>query len=137
MLVFRAPNLSSTPTIAHGFCGRRGGVSRGIYASLNCGLGSGDDALNVTENRRRAREALGATALNTLYQIHSPTAVTVDAPWEAAPQGDAMVTRTRGIALGVLSADCAPILFADAQARVIGAAHAGWKGALSGLIEAT
>jgi YfiH family protein len=137
MLVFRAPNLSSTPTIAHGFCGRRGGVSRGIYASLNCGLGSGDDALNVTENRRRAREALGATALNTLYQIHSPTAVTVDAPWEAAPQGDAMVTRTRGIALGVLSADCAPILFADAQARVIGAAHAGWKGALSGVIEAT
>ena len=137
MLVFRAPNLSSFATISHGFFGRTGGVSRGIYASLNCGLGSGDDAGDVAKNRRRAREALGATALNTLYQIHSPTAVSVDAAWEAAPQGDAMVTRTRGIALGILSADCAPILFADAQARVIGAAHAGWKGALSGVIEAT
>lgn len=137
MLVLHAPNLSSIPTIAHGFFGRTGGVSRGIYASLNCGLGSSDDVLNVTENRRRAREALGSTALNTLYQIHSPTVVTVDAVWETAPQADAMVTKTRGIALGVLSADCAPILLADAQAKVIGAAHAGWKGALSGVVEAS
>jgi YfiH family protein len=137
MLVLHAPNLSSTPAIAHGFFGRTGGVSRGIYASLNCGPGSGDDAGDVAQNRRRAREALGAGALNTLHQIHSPTALNVGAAWEAAPQADAMVTRTRGIALGILSADCAPILFADAQAKVIGAAHAGWKGALSGVVEAS
>lgn len=136
MLILRADALN-VPAIAHGFFGRTGGVSRGIYASLNCGPGSSDDPSNVAENRRRAREALGASALNTLYQIHSPNAVTVDAAWSIGPQADAMVTKTRGIALGILSADCAPVLFADAEAQVIGAAHAGWKGALSGVIEAT
>lgn len=137
MLILRASNLAEMSPIAHGFFGRTGGVSRGLYASLNCGLGSGDDAASVAENRRRARVALGASALNTLYQVHSPTAVSVAAPWKAGPQADAMVTKTRGIALGILSADCAPVLFADVEAQVIGAAHAGWKGALSGVIEAT
>jgi polyphenol oxidase len=133
MLILKASNLPA----AHGFFGRTGGVSRGLYASLNCGLGSDDDAADVAENRRRACAALGASTLNTLYQIHSPTVVAVDSPWESRPQADAMVTKTRGIALGILSADCAPVLFADAKAEVIGAAHAGWKGALSGVIEAT
>jgi len=110
-------------------------VSTGIYGSLNCGPGSADDPAHVTENRRRARDALGAEALNTLYQIHSPTAVTVDSPWQTPPLADAMVTRTTGIALGILSADCAPVLLADAQAGVIGAAHAGWKGALAGVTD--
>jgi len=137
MLILRAANLSDSPAISHGFFGRTGGASLGIYASLNCGPGSNDDPANVAENRRRARMALGASALNTSYQIHSPNVVNVDAPWSIAPQADAMVTKTRGIALGILSADCAPVLFADVEAQVIGAAHAGWKGALSGVIEAT
>ena len=137
MLILHASNLSTAPTIAHGFFGRTGGISRGIYASLNCGLGSDDAAANVGENRRRASAALGASALNTLYQVHSATAVSVDAVWSTGPQADAMVTKTRGIALGILSADCAPVLFADVEAQVIGAAHAGWKGALSGVMEAT
>jgi len=137
MLTLRAANLRDLPVISHGFFGRHGGVSRGIYSSFNCGHGTNDDPANVTENRRRARVALGASALNTLYQIHSPTVVSVDAPWSIGPQADAMVTKTRGIALGILSADCAPVLFADVEAQVVGAAHAGWKGALSGVIEAT
>ena len=137
MLILRAANLSDSPAISHGFFGRTGGASLGIYASLNCGPGSNDDPANVAENRRRARVALGASALNTLYQIHSPNVVNVDAPWSIAPQADAMVTKTRGIALGILSADCAPVLFADVESEVIGAAHAGWKGALTGVIEAT
>ena len=110
-------------------------MSTGIYESLNCGPGSADDPAHVTENRRRARDALGAEALNTLYQIHSATAVAVDSPWQTPPLADAMVTRTKGIALGILSADCAPVLFADAEAGVIGAAHAGWKGALDGVTD--
>jgi len=132
MLKLRAKNLSTT----HGFFGRTGGVSTGIFASLNCGPGSGDDPAAVTENRKRARDALGAAHLVTLYQTHSAQAVTVTAPWETGPQADAMATAVPGIALAILTADCAPVLLADAQAKVIGAAHAGWKGALGGVVEA-
>jgi YfiH family protein len=135
MLILRAENLSSLPGIAHGFFGRVGGASRGLYESLNCGLGSADDAGHVRENRRRIRQSLGARALNTLYQIHSATTVVVEAAWDQSPQADAMVTNVKGIALGILSADCAPVLLADGEANVIGAAHAGWKGALAGIIE--
>jgi hypothetical protein len=139
MLILSSDNLSAAH-IAHGFFGRSGGVSTGIFASLNCGPGSGDDRASVIENRKRALEALGNNAnaqLLTLYQIHSATVVTVTQPWETGkgPQADAMVTDTPGLALGILTADCAPVLLADAQAGVIGAAHAGWKGALSGVID--
>ncbi len=133
--------------VTHGFFGRTGGVSDGIYASLNCGPGSGDARANVIENRRRVAEALGADALVTVGQIHSADVVTVTKPWEigsgpaedarTVPLGDAMVTAVPGIALGILTADCAPVLFADAAAGVIGAAHAGWKGAITGVLEAT
>jgi hypothetical protein len=124
----------------HGFFGRRGGVSEGVYASLNCGYGSSDDAAHVRENRARAAGRLGAREdrLITVYQIHSADAVIVEAPWRHgdAPQADAMATKVKGIALGVLAADCAPVLFADERAGVIGSAHAGWKGALGGVVEA-
>jgi polyphenol oxidase len=137
----RAANLSGVGGVAHGFFGREGGVSEGLYSSLNCGYGSSDDAERVRENRALVASRLGVREerLITVYQVHSPTVVTVDAPWvrNEAPQADAMVTKFRGIALGVLAADCAPVLFADAQARVIGSAHAGWKGAIGGVIEAT
>lgn len=137
MLTLRADILADA-SIAHGFFGRTGGVSTGIFASLNCGPGSGDERGKVIENRRRALEQLqpGATLL-TLYQIHSPKPVVVTEPWEIgrAPQADAMVTSRPGLALGILTADCAPVLLADAEAKVIGAAHAGWKGALAGVIE--
>jgi YfiH family protein len=139
MLVLTARNLSDTNAIEHGFFGRQGGVSQGLYASLNCGPGSNDDRANVIENRRRVLEHLagGNTAkLVTLYQIHSPHAVIVTAPWEIGeqPQGDAMATNVPGIALGILTADCAPVLLADNEAKIIGAAHAGWKGAAGGVI---
>ena len=147
MLVLTAPNLTTLPGIVHGFFGRGGGVSTGIYDSLNCGPGSDDPRPNVLENRRRVAERLGAETLVTLGQIHSPTVLTVTQPWRIGdepeddprhiPLGDAMVTAVPGIALGILTADCAPVLFADAQAKVIGAAHAGWKGALGGVLEAT
>jgi hypothetical protein len=136
MLILNAKNLSTSPAIAHGFFGRTGGVSTRIFASLNCGPGSGDGLAAVSENRKRVREALGAAHLVTLYQAHSAQAVTVSAPWETGPQADAMATRAAGIALGILTADCAPVLLADAEAKVIGAAHAGWKGALGGVVEA-
>jgi purine-nucleoside/S-methyl-5'-thioadenosine phosphorylase / adenosine deaminase len=139
MNILRAANLQS-PDIANGFFGRKGGVSQGIFASLNCGPGSDDARVDVIENRRRVADALGTGArLLTLYQIHSPNAVTVNAPWNIGegPQADAMVTNVPNIALGILTADCAPILFADAEARVIGAAHAGWKGALGGVTDST
>jgi hypothetical protein len=126
--------------IAHGFFGRRGGVSTGIYTSLNCGLGSSDVRANVLTNRQRAAQALDAGAkLVTLHQIHSCKVETVTEAWsiEANPQADGMVTKTAGIALGVLAADCVPVLLADAKARIIGAAHAGWKGAFGGVLEAT
>ena len=139
MLILHAKNLS-LPRLAHGFFGRQGGVSEGIYATLNCGPGSGDDRAKVIENRHRAMQALGADArLVTLYQIHSAKAVIVTEPWEIAesPQADGLATALPGIALGLLTADCAPVLLADAEAGVIGAAHAGWKGALDGVVEST
>jgi YfiH family protein len=125
--------------IAHGFFGRRGGVSKGIYAALNCGLGSGDLAEAVRENRGRVRTRLGARALLTAHQIHSADAATAAQAWadNDRPRADAIVTATPGLAVGVLSADCAPLLFADAAAGVVGAAHAGWRGALGGIVEAT
>ena len=134
--------LDDTPAIRHGFMTRAGGVSTGIYGSLNCGLGSNDDPANVAENRRRcaARFDLGAERLVTLYQVHSPDVVTVERPWlrgEGQPRADAMVTATPGIALGILTADCVPVLLADVAAKVIGAAHAGWKGAKGGVVDAT
>jgi YfiH family protein len=135
----RASNLQSLRGIAHGYFGRVGGVSKGIYESLNCGPGSSDAHDNVVENRRRAREALApGSALVTLHQIHSATAVRVSAPWPigGALHADAMTTNVPGIALGILAADCAPVLFADEKAAVIGAAHAGWKGARAGVVEA-
>lgn len=131
-----APNLKGAG-IAHGFFGRDGGVSEGIYASLNCGPGSRDDPAAVAENRHRAALALAPDAeLISLSQVHSAVVHTVPM-WEARPEGDALVTATPGLALGILTADCAPVLFADARARVIGAAHAGWKGAHGGVLEAT
>ena len=124
-------------TLAHGFFTREGGVSEGLYAGLNCGIGSADIAGHVQENRRRVQETLGATALMSLSQVHGAEVVTVMQPWDlnARPSADAMVTNQRGIALGILTADCVPVLFADMSAGVIGAAHAGWKGALSGVTD--
>ncbi len=136
-----ATALAAVAGVRHGFFTREGGVSRGIYASLNCGLGSGDQRADVEENRRRVAAHLGTQAqrLITCHQVHSPDVVTVDAPWDGdhRPKADGMVTRVPGIALGALAADCAPILFADADGQVVGAAHAGWKGALGGVGEAT
>lgn len=123
------------PGVRHAFFTRQGGVSDGIYAGLNVGVGSRDDPGAVTENRRRAAEHLGGT-LVTAYQIHSPDAVTADGPWpDGPPQADAVVTVTPAVICGALSADCAPILLADPEARVVAAAHAGWKGALTGVAE--
>jgi purine-nucleoside/S-methyl-5'-thioadenosine phosphorylase / adenosine deaminase len=123
------------PGIAHGFFGLEGGVSDGLYASLNCGPGSKDAPDAVAENRRRVAEALGATSLVSLSQIHSATVHILPGDTERL-EGDAMVTATPGLALGILTADCAPVLLADPAARVIGAAHAGWKGAHGGVLEA-
>ncbi len=129
------------PGIRHGWFTREGGVSTGVYASLNTGLGSSDDRANVLENRRRVAEAMGAPAdrLVTCYQVHSPDVAIAEAPWPHAenPKADALVTKRPGIVLAVSSADCGPVLFADAGAGVIGAAHAGWQGAFSGVLEAT
>jgi YfiH family protein len=133
--------LSAIPGIRHGFFTREGGVSGGVYAGLNGGLGSRDDPADVRENRRRMAERLGVTPENFLsvHQTHSPDAIVATGPWPVPvrPKADAMVTTNEGVALGVTTADCAPILFADARARVIGAAHAGWKGALTGILEST
>ena len=133
--------LATARGIAHGFFTREGGVSDGIYGSLNCGFGSKDEIAAVAENRVRVVASLAGRpdALVTCHQIHSAAAITVEAPWQtsAAPKADAMVTRTPRIALGILTADCAPVLFADSDAGVIGAAHAGWRGALDGVLEAT
>ncbi|MBV1699980.1 MAG: peptidoglycan editing factor PgeF [Hyphomicrobiales bacterium] len=126
--------------IRHGFFTRQGGVSAGIYASLNAGLGSHDAAANVTENRARMAAALGVKPdrLLTAFQIHSPNVAVAEAAWspDARPRADAIVTRTPGLAIGVSTADCGAILLADPTARVIGAAHAGWRGALGGVAEA-
>ena len=138
--VLKSSLLSTHASIAHGFWGRRGGVSSGVFASLNCGYGSDDDPALVRRNRQAVAESLGTDAdrLITAYQVHSADVIHVEAAWlrENAPHGDAMVARARGIALGVLAADCAPVLFADPQAGVVGAAHAGWQGAFKGVIDA-
>lgn len=139
--MIRSPLLTDLPGIAHGFFTREGGVSDGLYASLNIGLGSRDERARVLENRDRVARALGLSgeALAMPYQIHSPDVVVVDEPWApgAGPQADAVVTARSGVAVGVATADCGPILFADAEARVVGAAHAGWQGAFKGVIAAT
>lgn len=135
--MIRAPTLDG---VAHGFLGRTGGVSTGIHAGLNAGIGSDDDAAAVAENRRLASDAvLPGAALVTLYQIHSADCVTVRAPLDARlrPRADALVTDRPGLALGILTADCAPVLLADQAAGVVGAAHAGWKGAIGGVTDAT
>ncbi len=133
--------LDHDPGIRHAFFTRRGGVSGGLFESLNCGFGSGDAAETVARNRAIATERLGFSPdrLVTCYQIHSTTVVTVQKPWPhgAAPRADGLVTGGSGIVLGILTADCAPVLFEDAVARIIGAAHGGWRGALGGIIEAT
>ena len=129
------------PGVAHAFFTRRGGVSKGVYASLNGGVGSRDAPEAVAENRARMAAALGLAPdrLAVPYQVHSPDAVALSEHWagDARPRCDGVVTATPGLALGVTGADCGMILFADPNARVVGAAHAGWKGALTGVIEAT
>jgi polyphenol oxidase len=133
-------NESRASGIAHGFFTRDGGVSDGIYRGLNVGLGSHDEPARVQENRRRVAAwfGLGPDRLATAHQIHSPDVVVVTADYDGSrPQADAQVTSTPGVILGVLTADCGPILFADPENRVIGAAHAGWKGALGGVLENT
>jgi len=136
-----AASLFGCAGIRHGFFTRHGGVSTGRYASLNCGLGSNDDPIHVNENRSRAARhfELEPKQLVTVYQIHSPNVVQVDEPWTTAqsPRADAMVSDRPGVMLGILAADCAPVLLADPEARVVGAAHAGWRGALGGVVEAT
>jgi polyphenol oxidase len=131
--------LAEAAGVRHGFFTRRGGVSQGLYASLNVGRGSNDDPDAVAENRRRAAAVFdaGPETLNVCYQIHSATALGADRPWgDERPEGDAVVTATPGLVCGALAADCAPVLLADAEAQVVAAAHAGWKGALSGVVEA-
>ena len=135
--VIRAAGLGAVP---HGFLGRRGGVSTGGLAGLNVGFGSKDERAAIDENRRRAVEAVApGAALATVHQVHSADAVYVAAPWPQAerPHADAMVTDCPGILLGILTADCAPVLLADAAAGVVGAAHAGWRGAIAGVTDAT
>jgi hypothetical protein len=136
-----SPALSALPGVRHAFFTREGGVSEGpVYASLNGGVGSGDDRGRVAENRRRMAAHLGVPSENlvSVWQVHSPDCLHVAGPWPGErPKADAMATATEGVALGVATADCGPILFADPEARVIGAAHAGWKGAIGGVIEAT
>lgn len=132
------PHLKASLPAPHGFFGRAGGVSEDLFASLNTGLGSSDDPARVAENRARCRTAIGAAHLLTLYQIHSAAAVIVTEPWEGpGPRADGMATRLKGVALGVLAADCMPFLFVDADAEVVGAAHAGWRGALAGVLGET
>jgi purine-nucleoside/S-methyl-5'-thioadenosine phosphorylase / adenosine deaminase len=139
-MMIKAENLALNG-IHHAFFTRQGGVSRGLYSSLNGGLGSRDSAAHIAENRGRMAAALGVEprCLLTAYQNHSPDVLVADAPWSAQmrPRADAIVTRTRGLAVGVTTADCGPILLADPQAGVVGAAHAGWRGALAGIVEAT
>ncbi|MGB3865233.1 MAG: peptidoglycan editing factor PgeF [Xanthobacteraceae bacterium] len=140
-MMLASPLLAAVPNLRHAFFTREGGVSDGIYDSLNGGIGSRDQPAHVSENRARMAAAVGVMPARflTAYQVHSPDVAVVDAPWqdEARPRADAIVTRTPGLAIGVTTADCGPVLFADPRARVIGAAHAGWKGALTGVLEAT
>lgn len=140
-MLLQAKTLSAQPGIRHGFFTREGGVSDGLYASLNGGTGSNDARERVIENRKRMAAALGCTPENflTAYQIHSPEVVVADGPWprDQRPKADAIVTKTKNLAIGISTADCGPVLFADANARVVGAAHAGWRGAVGGVLEAT
>jgi polyphenol oxidase len=139
-MMLGSPLLSAIPGLRHAFFTRAGGVSAGIYGSLNGGLGSNDDPGHVAENRRRMAERMGVSPAQFLgvHQIHSPDAVEATGPWQSErPCADAIVTRSEGLAIGVTAADCGPILFVDPNARVIGAAHAGWKGALTGIVEST
>ncbi|MEM9734166.1 MAG: peptidoglycan editing factor PgeF [Pseudomonadota bacterium] len=132
--------LCALKGISHGFFTRAGGVSEGIYAGLNAGLGSGDNRAHVLENRRRMAAFLKVDEdrIASPYQIHSALAVTTDKPWsDNRPKVDGVATATPGLALGIVTADCGPVLFADAQNQIIGACHAGWKGALSGVLEST
>jgi polyphenol oxidase len=133
--------LSDLPGIRHGFMTRAGGVSEGIYDSLNCGLGSDDEQARVLENRRRVLEMAGipAKTLLTAYQVHSPDVLVVEEEWREGPgpKVDALVTTRKNIAIAASSADCVPILFADPDARVVAAAHAGWRGAVGGVLQAT
>jgi polyphenol oxidase len=132
--------LADIPGVRHGFFSRKGGVSDGVWDSLNVGLRSGDRPERIAANRARAAEALGTAPerLVTARQVHGATALVVTTPWDnaAAPEADALVTDRPGLLLGVLAADCGPILLADPAAGVVGAAHAGWKGALGGVLEA-
>jgi len=139
--MLQARTLAALPGIRHGFFTRAGGVSDGLYATLNGGVGSDDAPDRVAENRARMAAALGVTPdrFLSLYQIHSPKVVVAEAPWDVAsrPRADALVTQVPQLAIGIGTADCGPVLLADPQARVIGAAHAGWRGALTGVVEAT
>ncbi len=139
--MLQAASLSDLAGVRHAFFSRDGGVSGGVYATLNGGAGSHDAPANVAENRARMAAVLGVRpeCLLTAYQVHSPDVVTIEQPWSPndRPRADAIVTRMPGLAIGVTTADCGPILFADDRARVIGVAHAGWRGALAGVLEAT
>jgi YfiH family protein len=142
--MIKAQILESSPRIHHAFFTRNGGVSSGLYSSLNCGFGSKDDPGDVAINRFRAiNRLIKGGELLTLYQLHSSRVVIVEEPWlqNNAPKADAAVTKHTGLALGILTADCVPVLFADGKANsgsgIIGAAHAGWQGALGGIVEAT
>mgnify|MGYP003700899229 CR=1 FL=1 len=131
--------LLASDGVRHGFFDRHGGVSEGIYASLNCGIGSDDDRAAVLENRRRAGRHLAGRDADplTCFQIHSATALVVDGPFKGdLPKADALVTRTPGVVVGALAADCAPVLLADRKAGVVAAAHAGWRGAIEGVVDA-
>lgn len=135
-----SPDLAAEPGIRHAFFTREGGVSTGIYASLNGGLGSSDDPAAITENRKRmaAHLSVEPSHLVSIHQVHSADAEIVSGPWSGErPKADAMVSIAHGVALGISTADCGPILFSDSEARVIGAAHAGWKGAFTGIVGAT
>jgi polyphenol oxidase len=140
MMMLQAPTLA-LPGIRHAFFTRQGGVSTGFYASLNGGIGSADSSANVGDNRARMAAALGVAPRRfvSAFQIHSPQVIVATEPWpaEARPRADGIVTRIPGLGIGVTTADCGPVLFAEPRAGVIGAAHAGWRGALAGVIEAT
>jgi YfiH family protein len=140
-MMLASPLLSSIPGLHHAFFTREGGVSGGIYEGLNAGLGSQDDPASIAENRRRMAEQMQVAPDHFLsvHQIHSPDVVVAEGPWPSPtrPRADAIVTRTEGLAIGVTAADCGPILLVDPAARVIGAVHAGWKGALTGVVEST
>jgi len=134
-------NLKDLPGIRHGFMTRHGGVSDGLYRSLNCGLGSKDDHAAVVENRARALRNAGLKpdSLATAYQVHSARVAVVEDNWpkDDRPEVDGLVTKTKGVSLGILTADCVPVLFADPESGIIGAAHAGWKGAVTGVLPET